>query len=555
MKDSVTMGLHFGNALKLLSDNYPLISKVILELIQNSLDSDATEIQVSVDYSKRIIYVRDNGVGISPEKFREAVSRVCSSMKSTDKLGQFGIGLFSPLGKCKTFTVTSAPMNAKYNCWTFDSEAILRNSQSSEIPCQAAPDILYSLTGRARPGLRSVNWRTEVRLQSFTKDSSISAVTFGDLRSLILGQFSEAMKRLRTSILLRIKKADGTKEEMIFQANQFKGEKLDPVVYGDEKVGQTSFEIFISPKTKTGRQGQIIFGIRGNDFRIPMSIFKKSLAGFANQETIDTLSSGFFEGQIVSDRCSLHQNRKEFREDDAMMNFCIHLDSWVTNHGQRYILQSKDASRDEKLQAIGQIAIKDLEEKIKKEMPQLMSVVKSFKIGNIGPGHNGFDFAGKEQGFRTKEANIPGGGGQTAPEAKKQSPREADHPGHTPFSVSGPKGSRRRLVRGHSTGLQFCYEEMPGNDNHWEFEAETGILTFNIRSELWAKMEISDRNLILYQEYVAIKALEMCLEPAVNRPTIFDFLQRELRTAVIFINGSITLQPRKAKAEIGKRLN
>lgn len=556
MSQKVVMGVHAGNALKYITDNYPTLSKVILELVQNSLDSDATNIDVSVDYNQRGIYVRDNGSGISPEQFNEAIGLVCKSNKTDrGKLGQFGIGMLSPLGKCKSFVITSAPPQQKYSRWTFDSQEILESSEFSEILRQDAPEILFSLTGRAGPNKKPVSWRTEVRLYSFSKDNSINAVGLEDLRSLILGQFSEAMKRHNVSINLRIKRADKNVEELSFQAAQFKGEKLEAVAYGDQKNGQTTFELYVSPKTKAGRKGVVLFGIKGSDFRIPMPVFRKAIEGVANHETINVLASGFFEGQILSSACTLHQNRKEFHEDEALVEFCIHLDSWVENHGQQHIIAAKDSTRDVWLQAIGQVAIKNLEEKLRDEMPHLMSVVKTFKIGSIGAGHNGFDFAGKEQNFKTKDTNQVGGGGATSSTKKPPKPPESDHPEHMPFSVSGPKGGRRRLVRGHSTGVQFCYEEMPGNDHHWEFEEETGILTFNMRSDLWAKMETQERNLILYQEYVAIKALEMCLEPAVTRHVVFEFLQRELRTAVILIMASSALHPRKAKAEVGRRIS
>lgn len=558
MNQNAQMGMHVGHALSYITDNYPTINKVILELIQNSLDSDANLITVYVDYHSRTIYVRDNGNGISPEKFQHAISRVCSSLKQKDKLGQFGIGMLSPLGKCRNFTITSSPAggNSNYNQWLFDGQSILENSEFSEIPRKAMPELLFSNTGKFTPNRRSVQWRTEVALHSFSKDSTINAVGLEDLRTVILGQFSQPMKRLDTTISLRIRRSkDHDAETLNFKAAQFKGEKLDVIVYGDSKVGQTTFEIYISPKTKSGRKGEILFGLKGNDFRIPMSTFKKSIVGIANQETINILASGTFEGCILSDNCLLHQSRREFREDESLMEFCLHLDAWAENYGQKHIISMKDGERDVRLQAIGQVAIKNLEEKLRTEMPHLMALVKNFKIGTIGSGHNGFDFAAKNQGFKAKEAKTIKDNEASASPSSSAKRQDNDHPGHTPFSVSGPRGAQRRLVRGHSTGVQFVFEELPGNDHHWEFDEQVGILTFNMRSDLWAKVESHDRNLILYQEYVAVKALEMCLEPTPTRQTIFEFLQRELRTAVILIMSSSALQPRKAKAEVGRRLN
>ncbi len=117
----------------------------------------------------------------------------------------------------------------------------------------------------------------------------------------------------------------------------------------------------------------------------------------------------------------------------------------------------------------------------------------------------------------------------------------------------GPTGTNRKVVRGHSTGLQYVFEELPGNDNHWLFDPITGILTFNIRSSVWESMERSgERNLIHYQVYITLKALELQRVPATLRPSVYEFLQKELPTAGVFIASTVTLPPRKAKSEVGK---
>jgi hypothetical protein len=180
-------------------------------------------------------------------------------------------------------------------------------------------------------------------------------------------------------------------------------------------------------------------------------------------------------------------------------------------------------------------------------------------MGTVGSGHKNFEKAKKEQDVTSTDwkevlknhsnpkVEAP------APAPKPKSEPSGEHPGHMPFLVSGPKGQKRKVVRGHSTGLQFIYEELPGNENHWEFNRDSGALTFNTRSDVWDKMEqAGERNLILYQEYVAIKALELQLMPPPQRPIIFEFLQKELRTASIFIASTSVLQPRQAKSEVGK---
>lgn len=556
---TMKMGGHVGNTLGYVINSYPTLTRVILELVQNSLDSDATAIKIIVDYKSQMLCVRDNGCGISPAKFEQALSSFCSSMKERDKLGQFGIGLLSPLGKCHGFVITSAAKSEKheYYRWIFNSELILKNPDWSEIPMVPIQNLIYSRTGKGgSKTVQTADWRTEVALDHFSHDRSVSSILLSELKSLILGQFSEAMRRLDCEVNITIKRSNSVQKEYdSFKAASFSGESLGRVEYGDEKSGKTSFDMYLALKQRTGRKGVVTVGIGDNPFRIPMSVFCKSTSEL-DSDIAKVLLSGTFEGTIISSNCALHPNRKEFLDNEARLNFLIHLESWVKNYGQKQIASIKDGEKDVWLQAVGSMAISQLEERIKSQLPHLLGVVKSFKMGTIGPGHIGFAEAKQEQPFQSSKKAL-------SERKKKRSRPTIDpsgvdreptlHPGHTPFTVAG-EGPKRRLVRGHSTGLQFVFEEMPGNDNHWEFEPKTGTLTFNMRSDIWAKMETSERNLILYQQYVAIKALEMQLEPPAVRPQVFEFLQRELKSAAIFITATSVLHPRKSKEEVGKKI-
>lgn len=561
MKDQLTMGLHVGQALKYVTDNYPTLGKVILELIQNSLDSGATHIEVFASYKRRTLKVSDNGSGISPEKFYGAIKSVCSSSKERGKLGQFGIGLMSPLGKCQTFTVTSvaAPANTGYRCWTFDCEEILGNENFSNIPEREDKELLFSFSGRGAGKMKPVTWRTQVALHHFSKDKSVSSTSISDLRSSVLSQFSETMKRLSTTVTITIEDKDGGRKEESFQASTFQGEKLPVIVFGrpEDPCGETRFELYVAPKHRKGRQGEVLFGIKYDEFRIPASALLPSLAAWLDDETLRVLKSGYFEGYIISQRCTMHQNRRQYIENDALVDFCLHLNEWAKNHGLTHILKMKDEKRDVWLQAVGALAMMNLEKKIQEQLPHLKDVIKGFKFGSIGSGHVGYcqpkkteKIPGKQIQIKTPSGKASGSNGSST---SSRNDRPEGNPGHMPFLVDGPKGSRRKIVRGHSTGIQFVYEEMPGSDLHWIFDSETGVLTFNIRSDVWEKMEQGgERNLALYQEYIAIEALELQMEPPSSRQAVYEFLMHNIRSASVFILSTSALQPRKAKAQIGR---
>ncbi len=556
----VQLMVHAGKNLMIIAGKYPTLNRVILELVQNSLDSAANEIIIRIDYQKRYLAVRDNGQGIDQTDFQKAIQSICESVKTTDKFGRFGIGLISPIDKCQKFIITSAkrPKNDNYLRWSFDSEEILNNADFPKIPCEPMINYVFSRTGKAGTK-RPVDWRTEVALYGFSKDKTISTVSVNDLRSDIINQFSEGLKKLDATVIIDIKNIDGTENKVRFQAQPFQGKKLDKISFGDSTEGETIFELYLAPKTKTGRKGEIAFGITDDPFRIPSKIFVKFLQkiNYASPETIKLLTSGVFEGHITTSKCSLLPNRQEFAENDYCLQFNIHLDLWAKNHGQKYVIELKDENRDAWLQALGSVAINGLEEKIK-AMPHLANLVKGFKMGTIGPGHKDFPKISKTQKFKSTKVKPSQ---NKTPEDKPVSDTpggdkdQSTYPGHMPATVGGPRGTRRKPIRGDSTGIQFVYEEMMGSDHHWEFDPEYGMVIFNIRSNIWSTMEqAGERNLILYQQYIAIKALELQLEAPSTRETIYLFLQRELETASMLIVASNSLQPRKAKDEVGKRL-
>lgn len=544
------LGIHVGKALSYIVNLYPTMMSVILELVQNSLDSNSKDITVIIDYSRRDVKVRDDGNGISSEKFAEAIGRVCDSMKEKDKLGQFGIGMLSPLGKCKEFYITSIPKgsNMGYNKWFFYSDRILKSKGLPEIPHSELNKAVFSRSGQSMKDREVFNWRTEVNISEFKNDRTTMSVTISELQRLINSRFSEAMKALDAKVTILIKQADGHKQQLSFKADAFRGEKMKTIVYGVTGE-QTSFETYISPKTASGRKGELVVGVQGDIFKIGMKDFVKTISQYASADSLNILTSGTFEGIITSDCCTLHQNRKEFVDDDNLMNMVIHLEEWVKHHAIPVITSMKDGQRDEWLQAVGSVAISNLESRLKKEMPHLLGIIKRFKNGLVKakPHEEAQDYKSKTP---SSPVHYEKGKGQTS-----TPPKGGQSPVGIKLTVAGPFGQKRRLVSGTSTGLQFVYEELPGNDHHWEFDGESGILVFNMRSDIWEKMERSgERSLILYQEYVGIKALEMQLEPEISRPTVFEFLQRELRSASLFISGSSHLHPRKARSEVGKKI-
>lgn len=113
-------GVHAGNAVANYSKIYPTLMASLKEMIQNGIDQDAKVIFVGINLDNRQVIVADNGSGTSRAGFEKALINIGFSIKEPGKLGEFGLGLVSPLDKCDHYTFSSVPRGSKAGlCWTF----------------------------------------------------------------------------------------------------------------------------------------------------------------------------------------------------------------------------------------------------------------------------------------------------------------------------------------------------------------------------------------------------------------------------------------------------
>ncbi len=499
---------HYGQALLNQADEYEKLPAVILEYIQNSLDVGADHITVSISFKNRTICIMDNGDGIGIDGFEEALRSVGVSSKPKDKMGRYGLGLISALGKCKYFTFTSCASGSadRYRTWTFNTDDILSQKEKVEIPNQSVPALHFS-RGKHVPGKETVSWKTRIEIHDFIRDNVLSRISVDELSDSILERFSVPMKKLNAVVDLKMVDSNGTKVFTSVQALSFAGERIPQIVYSGIDSGNTTFDLFLSKKKK-GKTGKVSVGISGDPFRIGFSDFAGFHKIFPN-EIIEVLSSGVFEGYILSEKCELDRSRKGFKENDSLLEFCSHIEKWVNEEGLSFYEESIDREKSKKYQFFGVRAMKAVENILKKpEFSHLMEVVLGFKRGTTGENHT------KISNTETGKQNVKSVRVTNGSEEEKRTqivqpkipekPKENDHP----FSVVGETGRKRIVVKGHSTGLQFRYDQFPGRPILWELDSKMGILTFNVRHDLWSLAEKSGSHvLIKFQAYVALAAL------------------------------------------------
>jgi hypothetical protein len=313
-----TVDFHKGEMLVHASNTYQKLPQTILEMVQNGIDVDATRIVVVIDLAKRKVAVLDNGTGTDRRMFETALASVGHSTKNsgrgskrsntnleTLRLGKFGLGLISPLSKCRYFTFTSAPMGRRAALrWTFAKDAIIEQRDSVQIPCaplrvMPTPSTRYMnyLTGDF-----DVSYQTIVELHDVTTDRVISLIDIDELSAMIRAKFAIPMRIRKVVVKVILIDTNDRRKVSDVSPLQFTGEPMPVIPFFDGDCGEVEFELYRAPRIGGKREGQVLV-MAGNDLS-PITIkefvaqAKRNHMGDILSDAMDVLSSGYFEGII-----------------------------------------------------------------------------------------------------------------------------------------------------------------------------------------------------------------------------------------------------------------
>lgn len=534
---------HRGNTLWKLANTYDSLPRTIIEGVQNSIDGAAQRILVGIDYQQRRVIVADDGLGVDKLTFERALRSVGQTIKRTDQLGRFGLGLISPLNKCANFTFESVPMpGQRGGIWTFAAKAIKAQSTKIAIPYQEVfrlPRLHRTFQPYATDEF-NVIWRTVVTMNSVVEDKVITTIDLDDLQSEILAKLGTRMRE--KSVMVRVVLIDQKRTvSRDISATAFAGEKLKLVKLQDDSAGMIEFELYRAQKLSGKRNGQVTVTEMNN----PAAISIRDLARQARsskwrnetEPALTALLSGYFEGVIRCQNVSMHPERTKFENNDALAGLFYGLGLWFEEHGKKYFNDEQEVAREKRYQELGLRSQSRILELLNRpEGAHLREAMRSIEFGRLGSGHVK-PSSGRPNGFEEVNTIRVGQGGAGKPRAPKpvptpprlpQNPLAKDRPGDVPLGVAGPDGQRRRLVRADSQGLWYEYSSLPASKHLWEFDFGLGVLTFNIRSPDWVRLDLTNGNhlpknakwLLHLQEWLTLEVL--MLMARCSDPDIFD---------------------------------
>lgn len=541
-----------GKALMHLANTYPTLALCLMEMIQNAIDAEATKVHVFVDLQRRFAVVQDNGTGVSVEKFREALGSVMVSSKDQrNKLGQFGIGLVSPLGKAKSFTLTSKPRGGgQVNRWTFNSAEIEGMDTSVRIPYRTVPQ-LAAVEANWAPG---ITWRTVVRLSELRQDRATSVINLEDLHEQVQSKYGVAMRNARTTCTIVLIDTKGNQTSTRIQPREFAGTPIEPSMYTQEDVGEVHFRLYQARSRQGRRTGRVTVHAGDSSFGVGWRDFANQArgTGWAREfpAAFEALGSGFFEGVIKAKNLELHPERTKFVLSDALYGLYMAIGEWFEREGQGIFSNEAELARASRYQNLGLKSLERWDTLLDRdEYAALRAALEAtFVFGRLGSGHviptvgtvggpqdetsvrTGQGGAGKER----KPSDRPAGGRGNTPDRE----RDPDRPGDIPLGVIGPRGRQRNLVRHDSIGLQLAHDKLD-SVNLWELDRNLGILYLNTAHRLWERCENKDAHLLHLTDWIIMKVLHLLIRPREEFDALHEAVEQEAKTYVeLFILSS-----------------
>jgi hypothetical protein len=488
-----------------LANTYKTITLTIVEAVQNALDADAEKVFIGIDVKGRVVCVLDDGNGVTEEKFQQALLSVGKTVKPRrGTLGRFGLGLISPLNKCVRYVFASHPLGVREaNIWTFIGEDIKAQRTEVKIPFEQAPSlppIPKQFVSSA--GQLYARWRTIVHLSDVVEDRVVGVADLEELESQIREKFRKVMLQKGTTVHVVIIDEQGVSQERCIDASDYTGEPLEIVSHTEEACGKVTFELYRAVKSDGVRSGVVSVMRAGDISPITWKEFHGQAWGSKKlkhvKEAFDVLASGYFEGVITAAEIELEPDRKSFKMGDALDALYVAIYAWYLNRGKALYEDEQEIRRENRWKSLGQ---RSLEKVLAKLNDSQTFAPMARKLFGVLP---------DQRDEQPKPSNGP-------------RPRQPGKP-----ATPEPKTERRRVVadppqreKRPSTpvrpnlALSFAYAVMAGSTQLWQFDMDTGVLTFNVLHPTWVKLDETngkhttrnDRQIMQLQEWLALKLL------------------------------------------------
>lgn len=525
---SSKIGFAIGNILRLVADRYPTLLAMVMEIIQNMIDADATEGEITIDLGKSRISAVDNGRGCSREQFDEVIREIGRSQKSGKTgegfryLGQFGIAIVAPVTKCASYSFISAPREGKgQKSWEGYSEhrfdEVISDSQGllGEIPWYPWPE-------KQRP---LEKWNTYVFIRRIKRDKALRAnLTLDRICNDAGVRFGEALRQraqAKKPCRITVRFIDGKNvDSRLIEPLDFSGRKLNPypITIEDTEAGKISLYLHLNDQ---GGGKRLVVQTGRSDFQIEWSKVAATAGWMASDSVKEVLGSGYFEGRILVDKGEWNPERTGLKEsDEATMAFFAQLEGWCQSEGLRLIHDLRGQDRKSRYSQLA-LQVKSMIDSALKSGLDVLEICMANLSGAVSDGHEPVD---GEDGpnMRSQPSGEKSGQGD---KEKGKGNKRGHYDGKVHTGVVDEDGTPRTRSK-KQPGFTIEIDEMPGSNERFEV-LPNGTILVNCRHEDFAACEEAtgktDARLRRYIHLIALFALATMAMPPSSREAITPF--------------------------------
>lgn len=486
----IQVGFHYGRTLLHLADTYARPLQVILEMIQNAIDAEATSILVKIDGRRKLIFCADDGKGEDFEGIQARFQHISEQQKQ-GKMGHKGIGNLASLAISGGFLLTSRPRlpfsRERYFTFELSREGLEGMADKVILGCKRQPKDF-------RPG-SAYKLGTDFAISTLIIARNVNNTALRQLKDAVTiaqaieGRFAPQIldKKIRVFI-------EAGSQRILAEPAAFPGEPQIAAI--QTGYGTVRFVIYLNTKPVKKPRLSVVHGkTKAEQSALPL--YRDLLVEDAAKEVFE---SGYFQGDIYVPFGTLAPNRLEFIHDPELADLWGALGEYARSYGRPLLQRIAEEKKESKTQHVLLSALKKLEQYLAKH-PDLRTLFK----GLVSEGH----FEAEDGSEKGKGRTHPST--KRAPRQRQDEQREPpsrEQKGRT-HSIVINSGSQRRAIRGQ-IGIQVTWRDPnPEEGRDWCSKREGSVIVFNSLHPFWQRVEPNPEAHTSYCYYLLAK--EVCL--------------------------------------------
>lgn len=449
-----------GPILMVIANIYGTVLKVLIEIVQNQIDSRATNALHIINLQKGTWSAWDNGEGASILEMENKFQTIGLTSKGPEDSGEKGLGYFAGLAIARFNTFFSRLRSSKdRNKHPFYRVSIDRE----EIKTKRDVDFDIEMLD---PSFNLGNgWSTSVTLKEIDKAAlrsfSRPENSLQGLCDAVASAFRDKIRSTGIQVEICIVDKDGMTSTRIVRPLEYTGQR--EIVEINTALGPVKFEMFLTesvqknPSLMVGYGGKASLHIRGLE----------DIWGIIS----DVLGSGHFQGNIRVNFCTVAPDREHLVTDKAYDVFVEAVMKFVTDYATPWLRKLEQIRRADQIEDVVLEAL----DKVSKFLDVSgLELDERFRAA-VSKGHKDALNMPVDGKIRTKprkkrkprqiglphldqDKDKPPFPPKREKLKRKRKGREKDmtHPG-----VESPEGTVRRIIQGQR-GLQVVYVSAEG---------------------------------------------------------------------------------------------